>query len=755
MGEAKTTDTDAAPDTDGADHKQAVKAPGDPAVWRVLLPVPLAGPLDYAGPPDLQIGAVVEVPLGSRRVVGAVWGPAEPGDAAVPAARLKAIERVFEVPALPDTTRRFVDWMAGYTLAPPGQVLQMALSCPAALVAEEPEAVVALAADLPAEPAPPFKWTAPRRRVVEQARELPAMPAAELARQVGCGVPVIRGLIEAGVLATHWRPRAAVPPRYRPGHAPADLSADQAAAASRLCDTVAAGGYSVTLIDGVTGSGKTEVYFEAIATALAGGRQVLVLLPEIALTAQWLERFEARFGAAPTQWHSRLTPLARRRAWRAAAEGTAKVVVGARSALMLPYPDLGLIVVDEEHEPAFKQEDGVHYHARDMAVTRAFLGEIPAVLCSATPSLETLVNVERGRYGQVVLPRRFGGAVLPEVAAIDLRADPPERGNFLSPPLLAEAAATLARGEQVLLFLNRRGYAPLTLCRSCGHRLRCPNCEAWLVDHRLGRRLVCHHCGYTRSVPPACPECGAVDSLTPIGPGVERIAEEVAAVLPEARTLLLTSDHLRGTADLADKMRRIRDGEVDVVIGTQLIAKGHHFPGLTLVGVVDADLGLAGGDPRAAERTYQLLSQVAGRAGRADRPGRVRLQTYDPDQPVLAALLSGDRDAFLEVEAAERAARHLPPFGRLAAIVVSAPTAAAADDAAQALARAAPRAPGLEILGPADPPLAVLQRRHRRRLLAKARREVRLQPILKDWLGRVRLPGSVRVTVDIDPYSFM
>ncbi|MCA8932269.1 MAG: primosomal protein N', partial [Rhodospirillaceae bacterium] len=546
MGKAKTTDTDAgflpadvpADVPAGADHKHPAKAPGEDAVWRVLLPVPLAGPLDYAGPPDLKIGAVVEVPLGSRRVVGAVWGPAEAGEAAVPTARLKAIDRVFDVPPLPETSRRFIDWMAGYTLAPPGQVLQMALSCPAALVAEEPEAVVVLAEGAEAEPGPPFKWTAARRRAVDQARDLPAMPPAELARQVGCGVPVIRGLMEAGVLATHWRPKGVAPPRYRPDHRPADLSADQQAAAATLCATVGAGGYSVTLIDGVTGSGKTEVYFEAIAAALAGGRQVLVLLPEIALTAQWLERFEVRFGAAPTQWHSRLTPLARRRAWRAAVEGTAKVVVGARSALMLPYPDLGLIVVDEEHEPAFKQEDGVHYHARDMAVTRAFLGEIPAVLCSATPSLETLVNVERGRYGQVVLPRRFGGATLPEVAAIDLRADPPDRGSFLSPPLLAEAAGTLARGEQVLLFLNRRGYAPLTLCRSCGYRLRCPNCEAWLVDHRLGRRLVCHHCGYTRSVPPACPECGAVESLTAIGPGVERIAEEVAATLPDARTLL-------------------------------------------------------------------------------------------------------------------------------------------------------------------------------------------------------------------------
>ena len=749
MGNGNSTHSDAPRLALGDEGRGGDDAAPGQAVWHVLIPLPLPGPLDYLGPDDLCLGTVVEVPLGGRLVVGVVWGA---GTDQVPVDRLRPIARVFDVPPLPPISRRFVDWVAPYTLSPAGAVLKLCLSAPAALEPEGQEMVVGLAA-IPSDTS--LKWTAARRRVVDTARDLPPLPAPELARLAGCGVSVVHGLVAAGVLVRTGRDRMPPPRPADPDHAGPTLSDEQADAADRLCAMMAAGRYAVTLLDGVTGSGKTNVYFEAIAAALRDGRQVLVLLPEIALTAQWLDRFAARFGTRPSEWHSRLTGRSRRRTWRAVADGTAGVVVGARSALFLPFTALGLIIVDEEHDPAFKQEDGVLYHARDMAVARAFLDDIPVVLASATPSLETVVNVDRGRYAKVALPDRFGGARLPDIRAVDLRETPPERGTFLAPSLIAEALETLARGEQVLLFMNRRGYAPLTLCRACGHRLACPDCDAWLVEHRLARRLICHHCDHREPIPVRCPACGAPDALTAIGPGVERIAEEVAARFPEARTLILTSDQLHGTADLADKMDRIRDGAVDIVIGTQLIAKGHHFPGLTLVGVVDADLGQSGGDLRAAERTYQLLAQVAGRAGRGDRPGHVRLQTYDPDQPVLAALLTGDRDAFLAAEAAERARRDLPPFGRLAGIIVSAPSAEAADAAASALARARPAVAGVEVLGPAEAPLAVLQRRHRRRFLVKAPRGIRLQPIVADWLGRVRLPQSIRIKADIDPYSFL
>ena len=535
-------------------------------------------------------------------------------------------------------------------------------------------------------------------------------------------------------------------------------------AAEALRGKVRADAFSVTLLDGVTGSGKTEVYFEAVAAALEAGRQVLVLLPEIALSAAWLERFERRFGVRPAVWHSEVGQAERKRAWRAVAEGEARVVVGARSALFLPYRELGLIVVDEEHEAAFKQEDGVIYQARDMAVVRAKLGGAPIVLVSATPSLETLVNVEAGRYGHLELPERHAGAAQPEIELIDLRKEIPEKielpsgeklQSWLSPPLRGAVSETLAAGEQALLFLNRRGYAPLTLCRACGHRLQCPSCTAWLVEHRLAGRLQCHHCGYGAPLPKICPACEASDSFAACGPGVERLEEELRVLYPEARVGVMSSDAIVGPAMAERFLAAVQNHELDLVIGTQIIAKGHHFPMLTLVGVVDGDLGLAGGDLRAGERTYQLLHQVAGRAGRAERPGKVLLQTTDPGNPVMQALAAGDRDAFFSREIEARKRDRNPPFARLAAVIVSGPEEVALDSFCGKITRAVPKDGGFEVLGPAPAPLAVLRGRHRRRFLLRCRREVGIQSLLRRWLGDLRPPGAIRLQIDIDPYSFM
>jgi primosomal protein N' (replication factor Y) len=488
---------------------------------------------------------------------------------------------------------------------------------------------------------------------------------------------------------------------------------------------------------------------------LRAGRQAVVLLPEIALTGQWLERFERRFGARPAEWHSDLTATERRVAWRAIASGEARVVVGARSALFLPYPELGLIVVDEEHEVAYKQEDGVAYQARDKAEQRGHIAKIPVILASATPSLETLQNVAAGRYGVLHLPDRHAGAALPRVGAIDLRRDRPARQRWLSPALVGALEQTLANGEQALLFLNRRGYAPLTLCRGCGYRLACPNCTAWLVEHRLLGRLQCHHCGHQARLPEVCPQCAAAGSFAACGPGVERLAEEATVLFPTARIAMLTSDTMGGPRAAAAMIERIARHEVDLLIGTQIVAKGHHFPMLTLVGVVDADLGLAGGDLRAAERTFQLLHQVAGRAGRAERPGQVLLQTYDPEHPVMQALVAGDRDRLVAHEMAERQAAGMPPFGRLAALILSSHDVERLDRTARDLARLAPSGSGISVLGPAPAPLALLRGRHRRRFLMKCRRDIAPQPLIRHWLSRIKLPGTVRLQIDIDPYSFL
>ncbi len=716
----------------------------------VLLPLPLAGAYDYRVPlewPDapLQVGAFVSVPLGRRDVIGVVWGKAD-GD--VGEARLKEVIEVLDAPPMTGELRRLVDWIAAYTLAAPGAVLKMAMSVPDALRAPRPVMGYELAGP------PPERMTKARERVIEVLRDGPPRTKTDLAEAAAVSTGVVSGLADAGTLAPVVLATGG-PTRPDPDHPGPALSDAQSNAAATLTAAVRAYDFSATLLDGVTGAGKTEVYFEAIAEALRQEKQALVLVPEIALTAQWLERFENRFGAKPAEWHSDLRQSQRRRTWRAVSLGEIPVVIGARSALFLPFPDLGLIVLDEEHETSFKQEEGVVYHARDMAVVRAHTGGIPIVLASATPSLETIVNADAGRYDVLHLPERHGGADLPTIEAVDMRSDAPPAGRWLSAALIERLRQTLAASEQSMLFLNRRGYAPLTLCRGCGHRLECPHCSAWLVEHRRAGRLMCHHCGYATMLPHTCPACEAEDRFAACGPGVERLVEEVAEVLPEARCAVMTSDTVTSPRAAAELVARMAAREIDVLVGTQIVAKGHHFPYLTFVGVVDADLGLGGGDLRAAERTYQVLSQVAGRAGRAEHPGHVALQTYFPDHPVMKALVAGDREGFVAQEKAARQSHGMPPFARLAGIVVSGEDEARAAGVAQALGRAAPRSEDIAVLGPAPAPLSVLRGRYRHRLLLRARRGVDVQGTLREWLGRVPVPNNVRVQVDVDPVSFL
>jgi primosomal protein N' (replication factor Y) (superfamily II helicase) len=727
---------------------------------RVLLPLPLSGAYDYRVPPEcpVQPGDFVVAPLNRKELIGVAWdGLGNLSEPPMPDARLKPIVQTLPVPPMTASLRRFIDWVASYTLSPPGAVLRMAMSAPAAL--EPPPIMPGWMLAPPGGNSQP-RLTPERKRVLAAMAPGEVYAGARLAEAAGVSPGVLRGMADNGLLRPAILPRASRFARPDPDHPGPSLSEAQAEAAADLRRKVAARAFGVTLLAGVTGSGKTEVYLDAVAECLRPrdgkpGRQALVMLPEIALSAQWLDRFRARFGVEPALWHSEVGSRARRDTWRAVAEGEAPVVVGARSALFLPFPDLGLVVVDEEHETAFKQEDGVVYHARDMAVVRARLAGAACVLVSATPSLETLNNVETGRYAALRLPQRHGGAGLPTVETIDLRAKPPERGRFLSPVLIEAIGQTFERGEQAMLFLNRRGYAPLTLCRHCGHRMRCPNCTAWLVEHRAQRRLQCHHCGHAEAPPAECPECGTPNCLTPVGPGVERIQEEAAALWPEARRLVMASDTMPGPAAAAEAARAIQGREVELIIGTQIVAKGWHFPHLTLVGVVDADLGLAGGDLRAAERTVQLLHQVAGRAGRAEAPGRVLLQSFSPDHPVMKALVSGDLDAFMAEEASTRRPGGWPPFGRLAALIVSAEEERDADRTARDLGKAAPQFDGVEVLGPAPAPLALLRGRFRRRLLLKARRDVAVQPVLREWLSRVAVPSHVRVQVDVDPVGFL
>lgn len=715
----------------------------------VLLPMPAERAYSYALPDgaDAVPGQIVQVPLGPRLVAGVVWdGEAD----VVNPDKLREITQVFDCPPLNAPMRRFIDWVASYTLSPPGLVARMALRAPAAF---DPEPLIE-ALQLTGQR--PERITAARERVLAQAANGLAWTKSGLAHAAGVSASVIDGLREQGVFAPVMLPPQPVVPAPDPDYDPAELEADQLAAAQVLRETVAAGGFGVTLLDGVTGSGKTEVYFEAIAETIRQGRQVLILLPEIALTNAFLDRFHNRFGARPAEWHSELAPRTREKVWRQVTESRVSVVAGARSALFLPFADLGLIIVDEEHDPAYKQEDRVFYNARDMAVVRARLSDIPVVLASATPSIESRVNAAQGRYSHLVLSGRYADAGLPDIELVDLRRHAPARGGFLSPVLIKAMAGTLERGEQSLLFLNRRGYAPLTLCRVCGHRFECPQCSSWLVEHRFRSQLQCHHCGHNEPTPQACPSCGALDHLVACGPGIERIAEEADKHFPDARVIVLSSDMAGGTRRLRIELEAIAKGEADIVIGTQLVAKGHNFPLMTLVGVVDADLGLSNGDPRAAERTYQLLSQVTGRAGRSGRKSHGLIQTFQPHHPVMQAFASGDPHAFYERETDERRMAVLPPFGRLASVIISAAARPEAEAHARGLRAAAPSATGIMVLGPAEAPLALIRGRHRFRLLVHGARGNDMQGFVKEMLAKgPKQRGSVQVQVDIDPQSFL
>ena len=708
------------------------------------------GPLDYRVPEGMAVepGSVVIAPLGPRQILGIVWEPERLPANEVPDSRLRPLLEALPVPPLREPLRRLIEWTADYYIAPLAAVARMALSSGAALRGGGTVTEYRLTG------AEPARLT-PQRAAALDALEGEQATIRELAHIAGVSEGVLRGMVNVGLLEPVSVDIDRPYPRASADHAAPVLGPDQQAAAERFVAAVEARSFQPFLLDGVTGSGKTEAYFEGIAAALAAGLQVLVLMPEIALTENFLARFAARFGAPPVVWHSSLKSTERRRAWRAIVFGDAQVVVGARSALFLPFAKLGLIVVDEAHEVSFKQDEGVRYNARDVAVMRAHFEQLPVVLASATPALESLQMAESGVYERLVLEDRYGGARLPAIDTLDLTVEKPARGRWLAPRLVEAMEERFARGEQSLLFLNRRGYAPLTLCRNCGYRFQCPNCSAWLVEHRLSRRLSCHHCGHETKPPPACPECGELDCLVACGPGVERIADEVAEIMPDARVAVATSDTLNSPDKAAAFVAQAEAGAIDVIVGTQLVTKGFHFPELTLVGVVDADLGLEGGDLRAAERTYQQVAQVAGRAGRGAKPGEVLIQTRHPEAPVIAALAAGDRDAFYDAETEARRHAGAPPFGRWAAIIVSSEDEAEAKEAARMIGGTQPNVPDVAILGPAPAPLSLLRGRYRYRLLINARRSAQVQNVIREWLAPLRFPQGVRVSIDIDPYSFV
>ncbi|MDA5558194.1 primosomal protein N' [Shimia sp. MMG029] len=720
------------------------------ALIAVLTTQPLDRVLDYKAPAGgVWAGSFVEVPLGPRKVLGVVWGMGK-GDYDI--SKIRAANKALDVAPMRADMRNFLQRAADYTLTPLHAMLRLATRAPG--LSDPPSMRKVYRRGTGA----PDRQTDARRRVLATLEDYGglAFTLGELGEMAGVTNSVIKGLVKQGVVLEEAAPRDTPYLRLDPDYGGKELTADQEAGAAELRAGIQSGVYGTTLLRGVTGSGKTEVYLEAVAECLRKGRQALVLLPEIALTAEFLTRVEARFGARPAEWHSGVTMTERRRAWKMVGEGGAQLVVGARSALFLPYRDLGLIIVDEEHDTSYKQEDGVLYNARDMSVLRAAMCDAQVVLASATPSLETWANAEAGKYKRLELTSRYGASVLPEMRAIDMRTQKLPASRWISPALKEAVDARIAKGEQALLFINRRGYAPVTICRACGHQIGCDHCDARMVEHRFLKRLLCHQCGETKPMPDACPSCEVEGKLAPVGPGVERLAEEAQELWPDARQAVLSSDLFGSARALKESIETIANGGADIIIGTQLVAKGHNFPLLTLVGVIDADLGLQGSDLRAAERTFQLMRQVAGRAGRSERAGLALLQTFQPEHPVIRAILTGDENGFWRAEADERRHAVVPPFGRMAGIILSGSDVGQVFDLGNALARNsdALRAIGAEVYGPAPAPIARVRGRHRVRLLVKADKSAPLQAALARWIGQFRLKGDLRLAVDIDPQSF-
>jgi len=716
----------------------------------VLTAQPIDRFLDYKAPVGgCHLGAFVEVPLGPRKVLGVVW---REGAGDYDYAKIRPVIRVLDVAPMRDEMKEFLTRAADYTLTPMSAMLRLATRAPGLGDAPSMRKVYRLGT------ADPDRMTPARTKVLEVLRDYGGLSftLGELAEMAGVGTSVVKGLVKQGAVLEEDSPRDMPYGALDADYGGKALSADQAAGAEVLRAALRTDKYGTTLLKGVTGSGKTEVYLEAVAECLRMGRQALVLLPEIALSGEFITRVEARFGMKPAEWHSGVTMTERRRCWRMVGEGAAQMVVGARSALFLPFQNLGLIVVDEEHDTSYKQEDGVLYNARDMAVLRAAINGAQVVLASATPSLESWANVEAGKYQRLVLNSRFGPAVMPEMTAIDMRVEDVPNGKWVSPTLRDGITDRLEKGQQSLIFLNRRGYAPITLCRACGHQIGCDHCDARMVEHRFQNRLMCHQCGETKPMPTVCPHCEVDGKMSPVGPGVERMAEEVTALFPEARVVVLSSDLYGSARAMKAHIEEIAQGGADIIIGTQLVAKGHNFPNLTLVGVIDADLGLQGSDLRAAERTFQLMRQVAGRAGRAEVAGAAMLQTFQPEHPVIRAILAGDEESFWAAEAAERKAAGVPPYGRMAGIILSSTNAQEVFDLGTDMARrdGPLRKIGAQVFGPAPAPIARVRGRHRVRLLVKADKVAPLQQALAEWAGQFRLKGELRMAIDIDPQSF-
>lgn len=729
-------------------------------IVKVLIPNVVNSGYDYRLTADADFGSFVACTVMMRPYVGIVWGY---GDSGLPQSKIKNVSRVFDE-KLSIADMQWIQKMSEWTLMTPGAVLRLIINVNDAFSPPRTEQLYSYCAR------DDVRMTTARQSVADafESNDNDSMSVSDIQNISHVSSSVVKSMIQGGMLVpTDVRPMTTDAFSYNYSDTgTVTLNEQQSIAANCIANAINDGGFSVFLLDGITGSGKTQVYFDSALRAYNCGKSVLLMMPEIALTAQFMSRFERRFGAPPVVWHSNLTAARRREIWRGVLSGKIRMVVGTRSALFLPWQNLGLIVVDEEHDTSYKQEDMGNYHARDMAVLRAKIASFPVILASATPSAESLQNVALGKYKHLRLTSRFGGAQLPTISCVDLRGSHPvpyeitdangdtsQQTGFLSPDLCREIRQNLDDGHQSMLFINRRGFAPITQCKKCGWVAQCSDCSVGLTYHRRIGKLMCHMCGRTFDLPNICPECGGAISMR--GAGLEKIQQEVSVRFPNARTALVSSDTISSRQSLERLVHKLENGEIDIIIGTQILAKGHHFPNLTLVGVVDADMGLFGTDFRAAEHTFQQLFQVAGRAGRGNAPGRVLLQTYQPDNPVLTAICAGDRDAFMTADMAGRRLAQMPPFGQLIALIIEGQKESVLQKFCADLTAAAPILNGGKIMGPIAAQVYQVRNWYRMRFLVSAGATAKLQPIVQRWVSSVRVPANIRVKIDVNPQNFM
>ncbi len=711
---------------------------------------------DYRLTGDADIGTFVGVRVMNRLCVGVVWGI---GDSGLPDNKIKDVS-IIHNSRLKITDLQWIQKMSAWTMIPMGMVLRLIVNIPDAFAPPPSDDLYAFNFDSS------VRMTQNRLAVSDAfaSNDNEPMTVSDIQNIARVSGAVIRTMIKNETLT--FVGRQPKPSRYEQltycDMGNITLNSQQQSASDSIASAINNGGFSVFLLDGITGSGKTQVYFDSAWRAYMSGKSVLLMMPEIALTAQFMSRFESRFGAPPVVWHSNLTAARRREIWHGVLDGKIKMVVGTRSALFLPWNDLGLIVIDEEHDTSYKQEDMGNYHARDMAILRAKIAGFPVVLASATPASETLENVNLGKYTHLRLTSRYGGAQLPEISTIDLRENRPdvyrdstgsECTGFLSKPLCEAISATLQSHQQALLFINRRGFAPIVQCKKCGWVSTCPDCSVGMTYHKRLGKMLCHMCGRTAPLMTSCPDCGTAVSMR--GAGLEKIQEEVNARFPDARTALVSSDIITSRQSLERLVNKMESGEIDIVIGTQILAKGHHFPNLTLVGVVDADMGLFGTDFRAPEHTFQQLFQVAGRAGRGAIAGRVLLQTYQPDNPVLNAICAGNRDDFMRADMAGRKLAQMPPYGQLIAVIIEGEREAVLQRFCAELASVAPNVNGAKIMGPIAAQIYQIRNWYRMRFLISGVANAALQPIVTHWLAKVKQPANIQIKIDVNPINFM